>query len=312
MAQSFPIRLRTLAATIVVIASGLSIFYAYQGIMNSTDETPQALPIIHADATPFRVLPENPGGAGIPNQGSKLFNVMDANQDDPLALNGTKLRSEELSEPETLFEDDTPAQIATGFHIPEAIETRTESLYGIIEDLKDRPEVIEDDVEPELESVPETVQMDTADKEDLEVKLKTVIKQVEANIVQHEFTSSHPQPLAKPQISIKKSAPKIKTTDKNKFALDKILGTSPKVKKYYIQLASLRDQKSARSAYARIKAEFSKLFKGVGVVYPSVDLGSRGKFTRIQAGPLSEPDARQKCSVYSASPKGGTCLVISR
>jgi len=84
MARTLPIRLRTIAAAIVVIASGLIIWNAYQSIIGASDVTDATLPIIKADTTPFRVVPENPGGAEIPNQGSTLYNVLDAENGDEM------------------------------------------------------------------------------------------------------------------------------------------------------------------------------------------------------------------------------------
>ena len=321
MALRLPFRLRTLAATTVVIASGLIIFYSYQSIIHSSDETPKALPIIHADDNPFRVLPENPGGVEIVNKESTLFAVMDATGEDPLALSGVTLKPE--TEPETLFDDDSSGRKNEGFVLPEILEKRTESLYGIIEDLKDRPDTNED-----ISVEKEPLKAD--EKNDLKEKLQAVIakadqtikaeKEVAISIEKKENSALEkgdtvlvPLPSSKPTPPLKIEKQKKKSNaGKEMFSLDRILSKTPPKKGYYIQLASLRNEADARAAYDRIRSNFPNLVKGVSVVFPKADLGSRGTFTRIQIGPMSQHDAQSRCGNYSTSAKGGTCLVLSR
>ena len=114
MAARLPIRLRTLAAATVVIASGLMIFNGYQSIINSSEETPQALPIIYADTAPFRVLPEDPGGMEIINKDSTLFDVMDEERDDPLLLDGVVMTPEnDDDDADTILPDGDEAAAGT-------------------------------------------------------------------------------------------------------------------------------------------------------------------------------------------------------
>jgi cell division septation protein DedD len=292
MAQTLPIKLRTIAAAVVVIASGLIIFNVYQTIINSSEETPQALPIIKAESEPFRVAPENPGGAEIPNQGSTLFNVLNDNNADRLALDGIRLKpiEGESAEPETIFDAPPPTAPIVGFALPEVPETRTESLYGMI-----------DELEGNIKPAP------TRDLKDAEVV-------VEKEVVVLEPT---PEPVAvvasttiKP--SKKPTPPSKKLMEPKTFSLERVLDAVTISKKYYIQLASLKGEDNARKAYETIRNNFPKLVAGVGVFYPSADLGARGIFTRIQIGPFDQLEAKSRCADYTSSSRGGTCLVISR
>lgn len=290
MARNFPIRLRTLAASAVVIASGLLIFNAYQSIINSTDGNLQALPIIVADKSPFRESPLNPGGADIPNQGSLLFNVLSENNSDSLALGGLKITETE-DEPTTILIEDSDDEIS-GFELPTVPEKKVESLYGIIEDLKEKKEnVIEEVVEETLEKV----------------KIAEIVKPV-------EIKKSIITPIKKPNVPSKKIVTKVekKSREKKGFSLDRILTQEPLTKHFYIQLASLKNEDDARNSYNNIRDKFPKLVAGLSVFFPKVDLGKRGTFTRIQIGPLDNKEARKRCADYSTSMNGGTCLVISR
>lgn len=132
--QTLPIKLRTIAAAAVVIASGLIIFTAYQSMIFSDGNVTQAVPVITAQDTPYRVRPDTPGGMEIPNADNTLYRLLDEQEEDRLALAGI-----------TLNDDDAPVSVEdvlnetqetlTGFDLPEIPQTRTESLYDMMETL---------------------------------------------------------------------------------------------------------------------------------------------------------------------------------
>ena len=330
MARTLPIKLRTLAAAVVVIASGLIIFYAYQSIINSTDEVGATLPIIKADADPFRVLPDNPGGAEIPNQGSELFKVLSAENNDGLALDGIKINNE----PETIIDEVSEGQ-STGFVLPEIPEARTESLYSLIDDLK---------IDNNGNNSANLNVIPTDEKEELKEKLRTAIEQVEQmDVVQPEDNSDvnieQEQVIVVPSVKPNVPVPvtqtkteaeiKVKTTSKDTEVIkpkptpalieqlaenaSKPAESTPRRTYHYIQLASVPNEADARSLYAKIRDDFPSLVRGLSVSFPKADLGARGVFTRIQVGPLdSQAEAKKRCADYTASARGGTCLVVSR
>ena len=293
MPRTLPIRLRTIAAAITVIGSGIIIFSAYQSIINSTDSMPQTMPIIHADKEPFRVKPLDPGGAEIPNQGNTLFDVLQSDNPDELALDGAVINEPETEayEKTVIATDDAPP---SGFELPDIPEPRTESLYGVIEEMK------------------------SEDRADLQDTLKSVIEDKEASTDVDETTAAATvKPQVKPSapVSLKpqvQAAPKVEEKKEEAFSIEKVLASEPNIKRYYIQLASLRSKTDAEAAYERIRDKFPNLVKGISVFYPQVDLAGKGTFTRIQIGPLDEADARRRCADYTATKGGGTCLVINR
>lgn len=333
MARTLPVRLRTITAAVVVIASGLLIWNAYQSIIGSTDITTATLPIIAADTQPFRVLPENPGGAEIPNQGSTLYNVLNSENSDRMALDGVTIPADE-GEPDNLFEQDN-FDTNSGFELPELPERRTESLYGMMDELKnDTMAAVEDDIENNAEP------METDEKNALKEKLKAAIEKVEVNAAEDEpiedeilvidpdvkakidtetdietaatiITPARKPAYSRP-VTLKTEAKTITEKPKQEFSLETILSTPPTQKRYYIQLASVKGEDNAREAYARIRDDFPKLVEGVSVSFPQADMGSRGIFTRIQVGPMDAKDARARCAEYTSSRRGGTCLVLSR
>lgn len=340
MARTTPIRLRTVAATIVVVASGLIIFHAYQSIIGSSDETVQSVPLIKAESKPFRVAPDNAGGAEIPGKDSTLFRMLDQNESDPLALSGAKVQDgQDTILPQS---SDRTAEPNQGFQLPEIPEPRSESLYGMIDELKDpdtnmeTPVIESDDVknivemnapESDLKNDQEFTPLDKDSKIALQDKLKDVIKeQAQAAKVEELDVSKDkktdeklaivpPLPALKPsykQSVIHAKPATVNTTKQMQETKVSKTQTPVIIRSYYIQLASLRDDVAARNAYERIRQNFPELVKGIGVQYPKADLGARGVFTRIQIGPLPREEAQKRCDAYSVDPNGGTCLVISR
>jgi len=309
MAQKLPIRLRTLAATVVVVASGMIIFNAYQSIINSTDEPLATLPIVAADTQPYRVRPENPGGMDIPNKGNRVFDLLKNDNDDAMALDGIDIESNNQSDFDDI--DDYNASNDQGFEIPETPVTKTESLFASIPEETTKKE----EAKKTLPS--------SAPQQALKEKLEQAIAKTQAidpsgpvesqtkqeNII---VAPSVPLPKSKPVIAKKiKAAAKPKTTSKPKeaFSLDRILAQTPTEKRHYIQLASLKSEADARAAYNNIREKFPNLVQGASAFFPKANLG---EFTRIQIGPFDASVARARCADYSTQSNGGTCLVISR
>lgn len=298
MAQKLPIRLRTVAATVVVIASGMIIFNAYQSIIHSTDEPLATLPIIAADTQPYRTRPENPGGMDIPNKGNRVFDLLKNDNDDVMALDGIDIQSQNQSDFEDIVDYDESND--QGFEIPQTPVTKTESLFASIpEETKKNEEVKQTPPSP-------------SPQQELKEKLEQAIAKTQA--IDPSGPTAQPMafvplPKSKPSIAVK---PKTMPKPKEAFSLDRILAQTPTEKRHYIQLASLKSEADARAAYNRIREKFPKLVQNASAFFPKANLGDRGTFTRIQIGPFDASTARARCADYSTNSNGGTCLVISR
>lgn len=77
---------------------------------------------------------------------------------------------------------------------------------------------------------------------------------------------------------------------------------------YYVQLASISDRSRADKEWSKMQSDFGVL-SGVGYRVQSADLGSRGTFFRIQAGPFSKDTANAVCNNIKIKKPGG-CLVV--
>lgn len=79
--------------------------------------------------------------------------------------------------------------------------------------------------------------------------------------------------------------------------------------RYRVQLASLRSEAAAKSTWARLSKRDADLFAGLRSSVVRVDLGRKGVFYRLQAGPLAdEAAARALCSRAKQRKLG--CIVV--
>jgi cell division septation protein DedD len=76
-----------------------------------------------------------------------------------------------------------------------------------------------------------------------------------------------------------------------------------------IQLASVREMADAQREWARVTRQYSDLLGGLSPQFVPADLGDRGVFIRVQAGPFASPEAaRAACDALRA--RGAGCNVV--
>ncbi|MGM0421958.1 MAG: SPOR domain-containing protein [Pseudomonadota bacterium] len=78
---------------------------------------------------------------------------------------------------------------------------------------------------------------------------------------------------------------------------------------HYIQMGSFQDRASAEKAYDAKVKQYNDLIADLGVDYERADLGDKGVFYRVKAGPLPESEARNRCEKILAQTPGA-CLVV--
>jgi cell division septation protein DedD len=85
------------------------------------------------------------------------------------------------------------------------------------------------------------------------------------------------------------------------------VATPPASGDYYIQVGSVRSAEGAEGEWKKIQAKYPVL-SGYSHRVESADLGDKGMFYRIQAGPVSQEAAASTCnSIKKIDPNG--CLV---
>jgi hypothetical protein len=76
-----------------------------------------------------------------------------------------------------------------------------------------------------------------------------------------------------------------------------------------IQLASVRAEADAQREWGRLQRQHGDVLGGLSPSYTSADLGDRGVYIRLQAGPFPVPEAaRAACETLRA--RGVGCNVV--
>lgn len=196
-----------------------------------------AVPVVRADAGPYKVVPKDPGGMDIPYRDSTVF--------------------------ETLREADAGGSGRVEHLLPEAEKpVARENLFA-----------------------------------GLNVKLETG----------PSSAATKPEP-AKPETEA--AAAVAAGTEPAAGVETAARADAPEEGGFFIQIASVRSEADAQAAWTRMKTEFSTL-SGLGHRVNRADLGERGTYFRLQAGPVSEARARSLCGAIEAKKPGG-CLVVRR
>jgi cell division protein FtsN len=243
-----------LVATAIVTASATGMWLAYeQGVRKGVQMAP---PLIRADHSPIKVVPEKPGGMQVPHQDKTVYD----------RLSGK----------------------------PETIEA---------ERLLPPPEVIVKRPEPTLESEPEKT---VPEPEKIVEKVKTVIKEVPL--------VPKPTPAApKPVVTKKKepAAPVVKAAAE--APKPAVPASKPKPLKkpgsHMIQVGAYRTAAKATTGWNSLVKANKALLGGLSPLVVRADLGSRGVFHRLRAGPVDGPEAAAALCSRLKKRKVG-CLVI--
>ncbi len=242
-----------------------------------------SVPIVRADAGDYKTTPDNPGGMEIPYRDSTVFSS--GGQAEGTVEN---ILADESAEPPVprsqLFaglntEGTTSAVSAEEAPIDltaEAVPPSNDALVKEAIGTSEMPQVVEE-VEPPKQVAAATTTSPAAVK---------------------------PAP-AKPAED--KTAEKVAKTEPAAGAA----GTAAKAVTpggYYIQVGSVRSESGADSEWKKIQAKYSAQLGGLKYRTQEANLGAKGVFYRIQAGPMSKESADSLCAKIKAQTPGA-CLV---
>lgn len=238
------------------------------------------VPLIRADAGPVKVAPDSQGGMDIPYRESTVFSSM---------------RGEDGRKVENLL----PAA--------EQPIDRSQVFAGLKDDTaaEARPPVAESvDLS---ESLPAPTS-GTAPSQKTQVSGIDVIDQIRKEAA---ATPAKPQSAeTKPNVSPLKEI--AKTDDVKASAVEPASGEQPKTVtggERFIQLAAIKDQAAAASAWKKLQSDFPEQLKAQND-YRVKSASVNGKtLYRLQAGPFSEGKAKSLCKAITAK-KPGSCLVV--
>jgi hypothetical protein len=70
----------------------------------------------------------------------------------------------------------------------------------------------------------------------------------------------------------------------------------------------VKSEDAARAEFQRLQKRYPEALGGLGVAYVRVDLGDKGIYYRVQAGPVDEARATSICSSLKSQSVG--CILV--
>lgn len=277
------IALITLAALLAVLWVGVNL---------GRREGQSGPPILRADTSPAKSVPENRGGLQIPHTDKTVFDAINGKQaDEPEELlppPEEPLTLPEAASPEVAAVADDAASASTDIDVAQA----QEALTNLIEEQSGTGE--EASAEPEQTTAALAPPPEPAASASLEAPAETATATGAAapgadDELRLEFET---QPVAEePEVAaVADPAPVI---------------TDP----YFVQVTSVRTKNDALVAWDRLEGKFGALVAGYEPDIQTVDLGNRGIYHRLRVGPLEGRDAAQGlCGQFKQ--QGQDCLAV--
>ena len=230
----------------------------------------QDVPIVRADDNPFKVIPEDRGGMDVPHRDSTIFSSLNNDQDKRI---------------ENLLADDDD----------ESPMPRSQLFAGL-----------NTDQAPELDEVAEDAPVDKPLRSKIDAE-EAVVEKIEevAKVVE----------VAPPKVEVKVKAPEKvepKIEPKVKPVSKPVQLVAPSTVSssgdYYVQLGSVKTAEGAEGEWKKIVAKYPSILSGYSHRVETANLGEKGTFYRIQAGPVSKSKAVSACeAIKKINPNG--CLL---
>lgn len=293
---------RPLVATAALLVTA-GIFAAVIMISYPDSKEPmQNAPVIRADVSDVRRAPDDPGGMRIANADSTIFQQM---------------RSSELGEKppvENLLDVEQPASKDEVF----ATEAK-----AILEETPTRIEKSDDSGEIQADDTSASSAPVMAEAEPPPAPLADVNPAVEPPSQSGGLhaPASSPETLAFVRSVLDQKDATVSASAENEAEAEKAAAVQPAAGvsgiasaiqpsgTYFVQLASITSEAAAAKEWSKIKSAYSAQLSQAEYRVNRADLGEKGIYYRIQAGPYSKDRANAICDAIKAQKPGG-CLVV--
>lgn len=266
-----PVFATGIVIALVAVLGGV-ILYSYP--RESAQREVMNAPIVRADASDYRTAPSEPGGMAIPYRESTVFNTLRSSE------------GEQTAKVENLLPQ------------PEQPVSRDELFAGLKVDEAAPAPVTTPDVAPGVTQDQPVTTTETA---------PTVVASVPT-----ETTLPKPAPVVAPIAPLTAASEEAVKANSTEPAagVQKIDDKPAKASEggFYVQLGSVRAREGADGEWKKLQKSFSGL-SSLNLRVQEADLGAKGKFFRIQGGPVTEAQAKSICDSIKAQKPGG-CLVV--
>ncbi len=281
-----------LVLALVVVAGGAWAWMVYGKRLSSMIAGPSAgggVPVVRADPTPTKVRPSDPGGMDVPDRDKLVY--------ERLRGDGAEKRVERLMAPAEApitpprAAESRPAQRPA----PEAMERlpRVPTEAQVRAAVKPEPPPLAPRASaPEPEDSPPS-SADTAPE------APTAEAVAEAK--------PEPKPEAKPAPK-SEPAPGLPVAAQTPASSAGEQAPAP-ASGYLIQIAAVREPERAQTEWSRLQRQHGETLRGLKLFVVRADLGDKGVFWRLRAGPFADEAAAKNRCVELAKRKVG-CMVV--
>lgn len=255
-----------------VILLGLVVWGSYP---DEQDNGSASVPIVRADAGDYKTAPDNPGGMEIPYRDSTVFSSLG---------NENASRDTENILAEDTTEQPVPrSQLFAGLNTEEPVVSTADMPRGEVEDVEASMEKAQNPAETNEALVKEAIGTAPAEEK---LAAAPTIKAAPVEKAAEEETAAKTEPAAGASVAAK--------------------GITPGG--YFVQVGSVRSESGADSEWKKIQAKYSAQLSGLRYRVQEANLGAKGTFYRIQAGPMSKESADKICGEMKTK-AAGSCLV---
>ena len=328
-----------LFATVALLLAGA----AFAGIIvASYPKAPdnQDVPVIKAETTAFKEVPDDRGGMDVPHRDSTIFMSMGPGMQERPPVENLLEQEEPLSTAEAFASEEeaiditetaSAAEPASGEEAKPAAEADTDTSTNEMATPAPEKVVSVPEAKPKVE-----VQKIIAEEEEKALP-QDLIAETEAQVERPQkklhAPASSPETIAFVRSVLDKKDDATTTTtttggvttqrvakaqEENIAAvMEKIepssgaaISSGPAIAAgtYFVQLGSVKTEDGAATEWGKMQKSFASL-QGLEYRVQRADLGERGTFYRIQAGPMSKDSANSVCDSIKAQKPGG-CLVV--
>ena len=239
----------------------------------------ESVPIVRADAGEYKTTPENPGGMEIPYRDSTVFSGT------------TDSGTENILADETSEEPVPRSQLFAG------LNTEGDQPGGA----------------PAAGGEVEATQAALAKAAPVEAPSNDALVKEAIGVTAQE-PSDAPKiaevPEVTPKVIEEAKAPEAEAAAKAEPAAGSTAATGVEPGGSYVQLASVKSESGAGGEWKKLQAKYSNL-SGLKYRTQEANLGAKGTFYRIQAGPMSKDDAARICKDIKKTTPGG-CLIVTK
>lgn len=234
-------------------------WYAYVSGARSGAGGP--VPLVQADATPFKMRPEQPGGMEIPHQDKLVFERLNPGTAGSGVERLMPGPEQPLPRPEPPVEAVAPEPAPLPIQPEPSVDPDVPPAY---------PSVAAGEEPPPVMAPPAPVQAAPAP------------------------VAPAPAPAPAQTATLPPPAPPAQA--------------APSGRQVRLQIASVRSEAVARQEFQRLQRRFPSELGSLGLAVVRADLGDRGIFFRIHAGPVDEGRAGSICQALKAQSVG--CLIV--